>query len=67
MERLRTSVEGLADEEIDLRCAAAVALSSIGSDKSREALAQGANSRIKKLKDICLRGLQLDDDKGGPA
>jgi AcrR family transcriptional regulator len=58
LERLKRTVEAAGDPLTELRCAAAVALSSIGSATALAALDKGAGSRDKAVRDACMRSLR---------
>lgn len=58
LERLKRTVEAVGDPLTELHCAAAVALSSIGSAAALQALDKGAGSRDKAVRDVCMRSLR---------
>ncbi len=59
LDRLRSTVEGVSDEALELRCSAAVALSAVGGTLALEALQKGQVTRHKKLREVCQRGINL--------
>jgi len=58
LERLKRTVEAVGGPLTELRCAAAVALSSIGSATALQSLDKGAGSRDKAVRDACIRALR---------
>lgn len=55
--RVEATMQELADPKIELRCAAAVALGTIGAPGAADALHKGARSRDREIRDVCERSL----------
>ncbi|MFH1811957.1 MAG: HEAT repeat domain-containing protein [Pseudomonadota bacterium] len=59
LDRVRVAMETISEEEEELRCSAAVALSAIGGTAAVDALRRGTSVRHRKVKDVCQRAVAL--------